>query len=589
MVNKYFYNLSVTIVGVVVLIFILTTVGGLFHIPVNPFFVLLPFIGGIYYLRIQSTENIDFLKQFLILLLIIMVSCTLAVFIWDTSSDGRWYHSATLVMLKNGWLPVYHKFMEFAANCHVHPESAFWGNFYLRFVETVGANIYKITNLIESAKAVNLIALSAVFMYSYSVLKEFKPQNKFMPLITSFIIVLNPVSICQWFTNFIDLHIYFAFTLLVLTIIKIELQQKTVKTDLFMFVSSALMLAMTKLTGCMYLFIICLLYFLYLFPLKRDVKKYIKTILIIGGLIALTGVSPFYTTFKNRGNPFFPVWGKNRLVIINNIPVGFETMSNIERFLRSTFSESVMSMNSTDIQEFKKAVKLKIPFTMHKKSPEEAVYIPNPYEFCFPDMRVGGLGFFWSGILLLSLFYLPFIRFRNKNEKYLFWLLTAMILTTTFSNPHSWWARFIPQFWLFSVFILFFGLLQENYKNNYSKKIKLSCLYFIMLAFIVNSSIILFQNIYFKFLLSKLIQRPYNYIDSIIKPQDKILLMVKPAENMKSIDETIIPHLEEYYGKKNIIYVSYDESKISSEEFLPIQCAYVLNTPFYFFKIEQRK
>ena len=518
-----------------------------------------------------------------------MVSCTLAIFIWDTSSDGRWYHCAALVMLKNGWLPVYHNFIEFAANCHVHPEAAFWGNFYLRFVETVGANIYKITNSIESAKAVNFIMLSAVFMYSYPVLKEFKPQNKFIPLITSFIIVLNPVSICQLFTNFIDLHIYFAFTLLVLTIIKIELRQETTKTDLFIFACSSLMLAMTKLTGCMYLFIICLLYFLYLFPLKRDIKKYIKTILIIGGLTALTGVSPFYTNFKDRGNPFFPIYGENSLIVVTNFPVDFEEMSNFERFLRSTFSEPVMSMNDTEFQEYKNNVKLKIPFTIHKKSNEDIVHIPNPYEFCFPDMRVGGLGFFWSGILLLSLFYLPFISFRNKNEKYLFWLLTAMILTTTFSNPHCWWARFIPQFWLFSVFILFFGLLQNNYKNNYSKNIKLSCLYFIMLAFISNSLIILFQNTYSGFILSKLIKKPYDYIDSIIKAQDKIHLMVKPASNLISLDETIIPHLEEYYGKKNIIYVSYNERKIASGEFLPIQCAYILSSPYYFFKIEQKK
>ena len=63
MINKYFYNLSVTITGIITAIFILTTVGGLLHIPVNPFFVLIPFIGGLYYLKKQSNENIDFLKQ----------------------------------------------------------------------------------------------------------------------------------------------------------------------------------------------------------------------------------------------------------------------------------------------------------------------------------------------------------------------------------------------------------------------------------------------------------------------------------------------------------------------------------------------
>ena len=260
MINKYFYNLSVTIVGIVTSIFILTTVGGLFHIPVNPFYVLIPFIGGVYYLKQKSPENIDFLKQFLILLLIIMISCIISIYVWDSSSDGRSSHIATIILYKNGWLSIYHDFKDYAKFCNVHPTSAFWGNSYLHFVEIIGANIYKITNLIESSKATNFIMLSAVFMYSFSVLKEFKPQSRFIPFIISLLIILNPICICQWFTNFIDLHICFAFTLLVLTILKTEKQKIAGKADLFMFVSSALMLAMSKFTGSMYLFIICLIY-----------------------------------------------------------------------------------------------------------------------------------------------------------------------------------------------------------------------------------------------------------------------------------------------------------------------------------------
>ena len=581
MQDKYFYNLSVTIVGIIVSIFIFTTVGGLFHIPVNPFFVLVPFIGGIYYLRKQSPENIDFLKQFLILLLIMMVSYIISAYVWDSSSDGRGYHTAALVMYKNGWLPIYQKFRDFAEICNIHPTSAFWVNCYANFVEIIGANIYKLTNLLESAKAVNFIMLSAVFMYSFAVLKEFT-KNKFIPLISSLIIILNPVCICQWFTNYIDLHIYFAFTLLVLTIIRIEYVQKADKTDLFMFVSSGLMLAMTKFTGSMYLFVICLIYLIYLFLLKRNIKKYVKTVLIIGGLTAITGVNPFYTNLRDYGNPFHPIFGEKKIDIIKeNFPANFENKSALERFLRSNFSESVQSMNKPEHKLYMDSVELKIPFTLRIKSPYTNT-------FSFPDIRVGGFGYFWSGILLLSLFYLPFIRFRNRNERNIFWLITAMVLASTFSNPHCWWARFAPQFWLFSVFILLFGLLQEDYKNKSSKILKLSFLYFISVSFIVNSLVVLYQNTLFNLSLSKLLKAPYRYIDSNKTSTDKILLMVKPeGEFAISIDETIIPHLEEYYGKKDIIYVPYDENKIKSEKFLPIQYIYILNTPCYFFKIDK--
>ena len=79
-------------------------------------------------------------------------------------------------------------------------------------------------------------------------------------------------------------------------------------------------------------------------------------------------------------------------------------------------------------------------------------------------------------------------------------------------------------------------------------------------------------------------------IDSNKTGKDKILLMVKPdGEYIISIDETIIPHLEEYFGKKEIIYLPYDENKISSEKFLPMQYIHVLRSPNYFFKIEKNQ
>ena len=584
MLSKYFYNISVTIVGIVTSVFILTTVGGLFHIPVNQFFVLFPFIGGIYYLKKQSPENIDFLKQFLFLILIIMISYILAISVWDVSWDGRGSHIATVILYKNGWLPIYQNYADFATLCHVYPASAFWGNCYLHFVEIIGANIYKLTNLIESTKIINFIIPICLFMYSFSVFSEIK-QNKIITALISFIIVLNPVCICQWFTNYIDLHIYSFFALLVLTVIKIEFQQKTDKTDLFMFVCSSLMLAMSKFTGSMYLFIICFLYFIYLLLLKRDIKKYIKTVLVIGGLVAITGINPFYTNLRDFGHPFHPLFGKDKMDILNGtIPYGFDNMSYIKRFFISNFSETVNSVSEAD-DDLKSMVilpVLKVPFTLKIKSDHNCFYCA--------EMRIGGFGYFWSGILLLSLFYLPFLRFRNKNEKNIFCLITTIILISIITNPHCWWARYVPQFWLFPAFVLLFGLLQEDYKNKSSKILKLSLLYFIFVSYIVNFSIVMYQNTKFNLSLTKLLKAPFDYIDFIKKPQEKINLMVRPITKTESElyyinDETIIPHLEEYYGKENIVYVPYNEEKIKSEEFLPVQYTYIINRPSYFFKV----
>ena len=350
-----------------------------------------------------------------------------------------------------------------------------------------------------------------------------------------------------------------------------------------MFVCSSLMLAMTKFTGCMYLFVICFIYLIYLLILKRNIKKYIKTVLVIGGLIAVTGVNPFFTNIRDFGHPFHPLFGKNKINISDeNIPYGFQNKSRTEMFIISTFSETVNSINYSvdNIESMKIIPEFKIPFTIKIKSHYNL--------FHCPEMRIGGFGYFWSGILLLSLLYLPFLRFRNKNEKYVFWLITLMVLAATFSNPHCWWARYVPQFWLFPVFVILFGLLQADYADKLSKGLKLFLLYFISFAFIINSLIILVQNTQFNTHLTKLLKAPYDYIDSIKKPHDKVYMMTRPAwKNMIIADETIIPHLEEFYGKENIIDVPYDENKINTKEYLPIQYTYIVHLPCYFFKIDK--
>ena len=581
MLNRYFYNLSITILGIVTSIFILTTVGGLFHIPVNPFYVLIPLIAGCYYIKTQSTDKMDFLKQILILLILTMLFYFISISVWDFSWDGRSSHIATAILYKNGWLPVYQNYADFAELCNVYERSAFWGNCYLHFTEIVGANIYKITNLIESAKTINFIMLFCLFMYSFVIFKGLFQNKKFIPILMSALLVINPVCICEWFTNDIDLHIYISFTILLLTLIKIERQRETDKKDLFVFVCSSLMLAMTKFTGSMYLFLICSIYFAYLFLQKRNVKKFIKSVLVVGGLIAVTGVNPFYTNFRDFGHPFHPLFGTNKINIIDeSIPYGFQNMSNIERFLRSTFSESVQSMNNAvdQAEQMRKPVILKIPFTINIKS-----FLNT---FCFADVRVGGFGYFWSGILLLSLLFLPFIRFRNKNEKNIFWLSESIIIITTLANPHAWWARYVPQFWLFPILILLFGFAQENFKNNITKHFKSLLLCLITISIIANCFIIFKQNFMFNIFSTIQMHKSYDYIDSVKKPQEKLYFTKIPAwENMVIADETILPHLQEYYGKENVIVIPYDESYYNSPQFIPLQVICVISRLTYFVKI----
>jgi len=561
MINKYFYNLSVTITGIITAIFILTTVGGLFHIPVNPLYVFIPFIGGLYYLKKQSAENIDFLKQFLILLLIIMFSYIISISIWDVSWDGRWYHIASSIMYKNGWLPIYDNYENFADLHNIYHLSAFWANCYVNFVELVGGNIYKLTGLLESTKSINFITWFSVFMYSFFVLNEFNIKNKIFPFVISLIIVLNPVCIYQVFTNYIDLHIFLSFTLLLFTIINVELKQNASKTDLFMFICSSIMLSMTKFTGLVYLFIIYFIYFFFLILKKRKIKKFIITLSIFGLLAAITGIHPYYTNYRDYNNPFYPFVGKDKKIIVDktSTPRQFIGKNNFEKFIISNISESVNSIERPIVGKMDVEIIPKIPFTKKFTSVHNYFYTA--------DMRIGGFGYYWSGIICLMFILVFGITFRNSKEKQIFIFLILAIIVSSSINPYCWWARYVPQLWLIPVLVLFFGFIQCKYKLAFFRIIHYAVIYISILFFIYNSGIIINQNWKMNIKLSNFEKQKYS---KIIKMSPKgVYLMKKPEDKLYIANESIIPHLKE--SVKNILYVKYDENKIISEGYIPIQ------------------
>jgi len=76
---------------------------------------------------------------------------------------------------------------------------------------------------------------------------------------------------------------------------------------------------------------------------------------------------------------------------------------------------------------------------------------------------------------------------------------------------------------------------------------------------------------------------PYNYIDSIKKPHDKIYITKIPAwDNMVIADEAVIPHMQEYYGKENVIFIPYKEEYYNSPKFIPLQAICIISRLTYF-------
>ena len=570
MINKYFYNISIAIIGVLFSIFLLTSLGFIFHVGVTPLYVLISVILGLFYLRRNSDTYNDFLKQILIVTLITFFSYFVSLFFLDATTDGRSYHTSSMILLKNGWNPIYDNIREITLRNNMFPFNSQWGDWYVKFCEIIGANIYKVTGYIDSTKTTNWLMFFTVFMYVFAVLNNFAPKKPLLKFLAAFITVINPVCICQLLNNYIDINMYYAFVMLIFTIINIEKKNLFSKTDAALIVISSVILSNCKLTGSFYLAITLICWFIYRLINKTGIKKVVITGLLSFILVCATGINPYYTNFKRFGNMFHPIMGKYKLAVAEiNFPQGFRQKSRLERFFLGHFAESGNSIELWETTQ--KPVHLKIPFTI----------IEYADLFTVSDMRTGGFGYFWGGILILTLLALPFIRFRNREDKKIFFLLLSIILLTTALNPHNWWARYVPQLWLLPVFtFMFYNLNEEDSKNKKPVSYKTILTAVMLFVVIYNCTIISIQNISHYFMYQLKIRNFLDKFEQTAKPNGIYFMQIDVSTYFT--DETVKPHLMERNIK--MIQVPSDISKIESKEFKTLQPHYSKYNQYYFYK-----
>ena len=240
-------------------------------------------------------------------------------------------------------------------------------------------------------------------------------------------------------------------------------------------------------------------------------KKLLKVSILVVFLILLTGINPYITNIISGYNPLYPVvknsfLNANKEYMTTSYPTGFENANRFKKLFISTFSSS---RNLSPLINKDKPT-LKIPFT-----------ITNDDIFHFEDMRVGGFGYFFSGILLCSLILSAFLRFKNKDDKRLFFVIMTILVLSVLGNHEAWWARFVPQMWSFPLFIMLFFLYNEQFKDK-----KQIFIYILLFIVFLNSAIIAQQYLNDRI---KLAQQRVEWINSLklqggqiyISPEEK--------------------------------------------------------------------
>lgn len=390
---------------------------------------------------------------------IILLASTLSVTkIYDKSWDGMTYHQIAIIKLAEGWNPVYESLPYEQQDSKYFDRKIvmnLWVNHYAKASEIFAAIMMGITSSIESGKVFNLMLLFAAFCSVFHLLLS---HRRIKPLWSFFIAAaaaFNPISVNQVFSYYIDGAIASLLVILICQFILIY-QNDTLKNSIlpasFTIFFVITILVNLKFTGLVYAGLFSVFFLIFLLIVKKTVLvKQSLAVLIPSGLLAVlvTGFNPYITNSLSHGHPFHPLAGKNKTDIIGtNIPLPLIESNTFEKLIISTFSRSENFDNRKEDEQ----IKLKIPFTFDYAEIKA---------FQSEGIRLGGFGVFWSGILLVSvaLFFICLYLIRGRERIYLLAFCGAVILSVAI-NPESWWARYIPQFWLFpvilSVFILYF-------------------------------------------------------------------------------------------------------------------------------------
>lgn len=522
--QKVFLNWTISLLTGLFLLFIFTIVGFVLNISINGFYFwtsVVITIGLIIYLTFKD-NNFSFkniFAQLIVLFNYIFICGLICYLLPDISWDGTTYHQASIISLKLGLNPIYDNVENFMrSQKYVFESSIVYVENFLKFVEIIGANIYYCFEKIELTKIVNFIFLLIAFCYSCYSFKNFG-FTTFKSIIFSIVFTYNPVCIYQMLSNYVDGIFYYCFLIMLFAMINYIKGFDKLKS-LYILMVSTVLFSNIKLTG---LFTALILYLIFLVCYRS--KELLKVFVISLALILFTGINPYFTNIAQHRNPFYPIvkesfFDANREFMKTSYPLGFENKNRFEKFLFSTFA---VSKNLSPLIQSNDVPRLKVPFTLSGDDP-----------FIFEDMRLGGFGYFFSGILLSSLLISIFLRFKNGEDKKIFWTIMAVLIISVLGNHEAWWARFVPQFWLVPLFIFSFLALNNKFKS----KIGIVILGLLFLCFI-NSFIINIQ--YFSYISTKAFENK-----EFIKAMPNVLLVPYEYPKIYHKFETMPVKLAEY-------------------------------------------
>jgi hypothetical protein len=371
-----------------------------------------------------------------------VISVGISSAFYDVSWDGQVYHQKAVYYLANNWNPYKGKIGDI------------WVDHYAKGPWIYAASIYKLVGHIEAGKTFNIAFILGSFMISSAALISIKRIKLADAYLIGFIAAFNPVSIYQSLSFYIDGQLSSLLVTLA-SILCLFVSSHNKNLYALLLIPTIILLVNVKFTGLVYSVIIISIFAIYLFlgSAKKDFYQFILTSLL-SLLIAIfiIGYNPYVINTQVHGHPFYPLAGKESVdIIIGNEPIGLNGKNQFHKLFISIFSKpgnyhpNSYKSNKIPLQNF---FGLKEQFLTYSGT----------------DTRIGGFGIFFSLLFLLSTFLTLTLLINRVPNKQPFLAAMTILWLTVVANPACWWARYVPQLWLFPILPTIFALTSPDRK-----------------------------------------------------------------------------------------------------------------------------
>lgn len=398
--------------------------------------------------------------------------------IYDSTADGNTYHKLAVGALKNGWNPIYQNVEDFNKeegnpfDIYKDNVNVKWVNHYARGTETFGAVVYAFTGNIESGKVYNLLWIYIGIFILFGILKQFS-LNNWKSLLIAIIMALSPIMTVQVANYYLDGVLAISLFIIILCcLLQLKKQNKEEEKNTYLILALSIIWCVnSKFTGLAFAAAFCGIYYLY-----KAIRNYIKdknnfkSILIKDTLfyvitvfiaVVVVGSSTYTKNFINHGNPLYPLYGKGHVdnMVMMEIPKSLQNENSLTIFLTSIFAkgENVSPSYSKENNQ----PNLKIPLTITQEELDN---------YAIPDIRMSGFGPLFSAVFILamigtSLIIIEYIKKKYWNKLIPYSLTLGLISALILLLDGSYWARYIPYFYMVPVFVLI-HYFQKDFKIN---------------------------------------------------------------------------------------------------------------------------